>query len=192
MRQRESQIRMEQLVEPNARGMTHDLLETAVAEVAADQTVAMVDPQSPALARQLHGAGVDRESQLAGQERAEPEIMVAVQVVDRDAGASQIGQRRQRGEVAARNRGAVFEPEVEEIADDVELRRATGQAGQKLVKPRLTGASRSAGSAPRWASERKRRPSRRAWAAVYRRVAALTRRQAALVPGEEPLPGHGV
>src|SRR4030095_8772399 len=74
---------------------------------------------------------------LVAQERPEPEIVVAVEVDDRHAGLAQAPQGGERREVTPRDGGSIFEPEVEQVADDVQDGGSSGQGRQKLVKEAL-------------------------------------------------------
>src|SRR5438034_1075172 len=69
-------------------------------------------------------------------EVAEPEIVVPVQVDQLDARLAQPSQHREGVEAAARDRLAILEPEVEQIADDEQRFGATGKGVQEIVKTR--------------------------------------------------------
>src|SRR5213075_2770435 len=135
--EREAEIRMEQPVEADAHRAAQHAAEDAVAEVAADQAVAMVEPQPTPLRDDRQPAVVHGHADVLGEEGPEPEIVVAVEIGDREAGLAQPLEHHQRREVPARDRAAVLEPEIEQIADDVEVGGASGQSVQEFVKPRL-------------------------------------------------------
>jgi hypothetical protein len=93
------------------------------------------------------------DAEIVAQERAEPEIVVAVEVGDRDPRFAQAAQCGEGSKVAARDRGAILEPEVEQVADDEDLGGAsTSECGNREGTP---GPPCSLGPVPRWASAKK-------------------------------------
>ncbi len=155
--ERNAEVGMEQPVEPDAERIADHLLEHAIAEVAAHQAVAVVEPDpAPLVLERSPRRRRVRSADLLAQEGPEPEVVVAVEVDDRDAGLEHATQHAEGGEVAARDRGAVLEPEVEQVADDVEDRGAARQRGQECREGALARAPRvPADSAPRCASDMK-------------------------------------
>jgi len=137
-RERNAEVGVEELIERDARRAAHHLLEQPVAEIAAHQPIAMMDPDAAPLELERQGV-VDRpHPDLALQEASEPEVVVAVEVGDGHAGPYHPVERGQGAEGAGRNGIAVFEPEVEQVADNVEGGSAAGEAGKKVVKSGFT------------------------------------------------------
>jgi hypothetical protein len=139
MRKREPQVRVEETVETDARRMADDPFEHPIAEITTHQAVTVVEPNPMPLGLDGHSTWVRHEAQLLTQERAEPEVVVACQIVYGHAGAPQISQSGQSLEMPSRNCGLVFEPEVEEVANDVERRTVGGDVCQEAVQAGFTG-----------------------------------------------------
>ena len=114
-----------------------------VAQVAAHQAVAVVHPEPPALLLHRHRPVHRADPERLGQKRAQPEVVVAVQVDDLDPGLAEPLEGRQGAEKTARNGGPVFEPKVEQVPDDIQGGRPPGQRGQEGVEARSRAASAS-------------------------------------------------
>src|SRR6267142_5615143 len=118
---------MDQPIERDVDGMAQHALERPIAVISADQAVAVVDPHASTLTLQRHRAVMRRDSEIVREERSQPEIVVAVPVIHRDSLRAQPAEDLERLKIAARNGCAVFEPEIEQVADDDETGKAAGE-----------------------------------------------------------------
>src|SRR5439155_4222347 len=76
--------------------------------------------------------------ELASQVISDPEIVISADVCNGEPRAAQLAEPLQHGHVALRHRVAVLEPEIEEVADDVErgsLREDKVEQAQEIALP---------------------------------------------------------
>ena len=133
--ERDAEVRVEELVARDAEGVAHHLFENSVTQIAPHQPVAMVDPDPPPLELELQRPLVGLDPELAGEEWTEPEIVVAGEIGDADTRLSYALERAQGLEVPARDGGTVLEPEVEQVAHDVERAGTARQGAEELMEP---------------------------------------------------------
>ena len=148
VREGNAEVGMQQPVERDARGVTDHPLQHAVAEISADQPVAVVEPDPSSLAFDRERVVVGKDADRVAQKGTQPEVVVPVQIGDLDAGLAQSQQHGKGPEVTAGDRIAILEPKVEQIADDEKRFGAAGKGVQKIVKApgavRLAGGRRGA------------------------------------------------
>ena len=128
----EAAVRMDHLEQADTEGAVHDLRHRAVAAVPGDQAVAVGDIDLPAVVG--HGQRpVGRfHPDLFVQESSQPEIVVARQVYDPRTAIHQRAQCVQHRVVLAGHDAAVLEPEIEQIAHDVQQPGPAPQAAQEV------------------------------------------------------------
>src|SRR5437867_1116365 len=137
--ERDAEVRVEELVARDAEGVAHHLFENSVTQIAPHQPVAMVDPDPPALELELQRPLMGLDPEFAGEERTEPEIVVAGEIRDADTRLSYAPERAQGLEVPARDGGTVLEPEVEQVAHDMERAGTARQGAEELMEPADAG-----------------------------------------------------
>ena len=120
MRERNSQIGMHPAIQRDTQRMAQHAPQHLVAEIPAHQSVAMMQPDAPALVFHRQGTLGGAYSQFVGEEASQVEVVVAGQAGDLDALLADFIQDAQQPEVAPGDGRRVLEPELEEVAHDVQ------------------------------------------------------------------------
>ncbi len=109
--------------------VAEDLLEEAVARVAGGhEFVAVRGENAPPADRERRGFAARVEPELAAEEVGEPEVVVAADEEDREAGLVERREPREGAGGAARDHVTVLEPEVEQVSEEREAREVLSRA----------------------------------------------------------------
>lgn len=135
-------VGMDPSKEKSRRAVPEHPLEQLVAVVAGAQAVAVREEQLSTLDGQRQRLVGKDHPQLASQVITDPEIVISAEIRNRDTAAGQRSETRQDPNEAFRDGMAVFEPEIEEVSDDVKLRAFGADAVEEGQEVPLPGAAR--------------------------------------------------
>lgn len=124
------------MVRPDGETASHETAEETVSRVVAGgQLVAVGDVDRASLHLKGERLVADTDPDVAGEEFADPEVVVTGDVEDLQALPGDGGELGEDADVGPGEDLLVLEPEIEEVADDVEDLRPAGGEAQKLDEP---------------------------------------------------------
>ena len=125
------QVRMHKREQEDVDPVAQNALEDAIACIVAQQTIAVMEIEPLSIQYAFHGIRADVDAQFLGKESPQPKVMIPGEIRDPDALIADLGQRSEKANVTAGDDGSVFEPEIEQVAEDEHMLRVFGDGLQK-------------------------------------------------------------
>ena len=119
-RKRDSPFRREKLIERLVEGVAQQPLHETIEDIAADQSIAVKEVHAPSLQLQGSLARMDDHAQRIGNEWSEGKIVIPGKVVNGNAAPGEIFKGAEYIEVIGAYGAAIFDPEIEKIAENVQ------------------------------------------------------------------------
>ncbi len=132
VRQGNPQIGMDRTIESNGEPMAKHCLHDPIPGVPGPNAVAVGEKNTAPLVGYGDRSLMDVETDVPFEVGTAPEVVVAAEIGDRGAGLDQLGECAQHAEMALGDGVAVFEPEVEQIAEYIEM----GGSSAEMPEPR--------------------------------------------------------